>query len=147
MDYPDDPALINVDDEYLVGDRLLVAPLFAGEEERSVILPEGEWHDLWTGAPVRKGRTFTVSRDTRNIPVFIKSGSVLPWAEVAQHDGSEEGRHLDVLVYGDGSLAWSAPESAGGLRLHWDKAVKQGTIEQKKGRSPLFQVKQWRQMD
>jgi alpha-D-xyloside xylohydrolase len=78
MDYPDDTALANVDDEYLMGDRLLIAPLFAGEADRHVALPKGEWHDLWTGTPVSGGRKFTVFRDARNIPVFVKSGSVLP---------------------------------------------------------------------
>ena len=146
MDYPDDPSLANVDDAYLVGDRLLVAPLFAGEPERAITLPKGDWHDLWTGAPVSGSRKFTVPGDTRNIPVFVKSGSVLPWASVAQHTGAEEARQLEVRVYGDGSLSWSAPESAGGLRLHWDPSAKRGTVEQKGGRGPLFQVKQWKQM-
>jgi alpha-D-xyloside xylohydrolase len=146
MDYPDDPALANVDDEYLIGDRLLVAPLFAGEAERSITLPKGEWHDFWTGAPVSGGKKFTVSQVTRDIPVFVKSGSVLPWAVVAPHAGAEEARQLEVRVYGDGSLAWSAPESLGGLRLHWNNTTKRGTVEQKGGQGRLFQVKEWKQM-
>lgn len=146
MDYPDDPTLANVDDEYLVGDRLLVAPLFAGERERPITLPKGEWHDLWTGAPISGGKKFNVPRDTRNIPVFVKSGSVLPWAMVAQHTGSEQARHLAIRVYGDGSLTWSAPESAGGLQLRWDNVAKRGMVEQKGGQNSRFLVKEWKQM-
>jgi alpha-D-xyloside xylohydrolase len=146
MDYPDDPALAQVDDEYLLGDRLLVAPMFAGETERTVVLPKGDWHDLWTGASVAGGRKLTLTRETKDIPVYVKSGSVLPWASVSQHTGTQESRQLQVRVYGDGSLSWSAPESVGGLQLRWDKATGHGSVEQKGGSGPAFQITQWRQM-
>ena len=37
---------MDIDDQYLVGDRLLVAPVIAGEQERSLYLPAGEWYDF-----------------------------------------------------------------------------------------------------
>ena len=46
LDWPQDEMLRNVDDEYMIGDRMLVAPLFAGENERKVTLPEGAWQDF-----------------------------------------------------------------------------------------------------
>ena len=50
LDFPNDRALSTVDDCYMAGDRLLVAPLFAGEEGRDITLPAGiDWHDFWTG--------------------------------------------------------------------------------------------------
>ncbi|HZY62266.1 MAG TPA: TIM-barrel domain-containing protein [Edaphobacter sp.] len=146
MDYPEDPALAKVDDEYLVGDRLLVAPLFAGEAQRTVVLPKGEWQDFWTGTPIAGGRKFTLPATTRNIPVYVKSGSVLPWAEVSQHAESAKSRQLQVRVYGDGRLPWSAPESVGGLRLEWDKTAARGSVEQS-GRNNLnFQITEWQQI-
>ncbi len=48
MDYPNDPRTWTVDDQYLVGEDLLVAPVVAGEHEREVYLPRGEWIDFWT---------------------------------------------------------------------------------------------------
>jgi alpha-D-xyloside xylohydrolase len=146
MDYPDDPALATVDDEYLVGDRMLVAPLFAGEARRTVVLPEGEWHDFWTGAPVVGGRKFTVVNEARNIPVYVKSGSVLPWASVSQHAGTRKSRQLQVRVYGDGHLAWTAPESVGGLHLAWNSANRAGNAEERAGGGLRFQVIEWKEM-
>ncbi len=66
-DYSHDPETYQIDDEYLLGDRLLVAPLAVGEEERRVYLPAGNWRDYFTKEPVQNG-WFTVKTD--GIPVY-----------------------------------------------------------------------------
>lgn len=55
-DYSHDPETYAIDDEYLFGEDLLVAPLRVGEASRTVYLPEGNWQDYFTGAPVPSGR-------------------------------------------------------------------------------------------
>ena len=49
MDYPQDAAAGAVEDQYMFGPSLMVAPLFAGQTRRSVYLPKGDWYDFWTG--------------------------------------------------------------------------------------------------
>ena len=49
-----------VKDQFMVGPSLLVAPLFAGEEERQVVLPQGKWYDFYTGKLVGEGEVITV---------------------------------------------------------------------------------------
>src|ERR1035438_40345 len=49
MDYPEDASTWSVDDQFLMGDALMVAPAFAGEPVRSVYLPAGDWYDSWSG--------------------------------------------------------------------------------------------------
>lgn len=66
-DYSHDPETYQIDDEYLLGDRLLVAPLAVGEEERRVYLPAGNWRDYFTKEPVQNG-WFTIKTD--GIPVY-----------------------------------------------------------------------------
>ena len=70
MDWTDDANTYGVDDEYMLGDDLLVAPIvsFTGDS-REVYLPQGEWTDYWTGTPVPCGK-FTVT--TEKIPVFVR---------------------------------------------------------------------------
>ncbi len=62
LDAPNEPALQKVDDQYMVGDRMMVAPLFADEPERKVILPSGQWHDFWSGEVHQGGREIVVPR-------------------------------------------------------------------------------------
>lgn len=68
-DYTADSETWNIDDEYIFCDHLIVAPLTAESDTRSVYLPAGTWRDFWTKKPVPSG-WFTVT--TKNIPVFEK---------------------------------------------------------------------------
>jgi alpha-D-xyloside xylohydrolase len=145
MDYPGDPLLENVDDEYMVGDRLLVAPMFAGEPERKVVFPPGEWQDFWTGENV-KGRTQVVPAAVANIPVYVKAGSLMPWGEIGQHTQTPEARRISVRIYGDGSLGWSAPESVGGLKLRWNPSTRRGTVTQDSTAGRRSEVVNWRRI-
>jgi alpha-D-xyloside xylohydrolase len=145
MDYPDDPMVEEVDDEYMMGDRLLVAPLFAGEPERKVVLPAGKWQDFWTGEPIPT-RTPTVSSSVPEIPVYVKAGSLMPWAAVAQHAEQEEVHRINVRVYGDGQGAWASPASVGGLHLRWDAAAARGTFAQDSTTGRLFDVVGWQKI-
>ena len=70
MDYTDDAETYTIDDEYMFGNDLLVAPIIGTEsDEREVYLPAGEWVDYFTGEPVTAGK-FTVC--TEGIPVYRK---------------------------------------------------------------------------
>jgi alpha-D-xyloside xylohydrolase len=120
LDSPDDKRLYTVDDQYLVGDRMMVAPLFAGEANRKVILPAGSWHDFWTGATIQGRTESLVPASAENIPVYVKSGSLVPWADIGQFAGSPETRQLRVRVYGDGSIPFSMRDAQGDLKLTWN---------------------------
>ena len=142
MDDPHDPMLQDVDDQYMIGDRLLVAPLFAGEAERKVVLPAGNWQDFWTGELVRT-RTQIVSSSFRDIPVYVKAGSLVPWANVVQHVEQQNVRQIEVRVYGDGHKAWSSPPSVGGVQLRWNAAAARGDFVQNASRGRPFEVVGW----
>lgn len=73
-EWPNDPMTVNCQDEYLLGDDLLVAPLL--EENgvsRQVYLPEGIWHDFFNGTECRGGRPITAGGDGK-LPVFTRNG-------------------------------------------------------------------------
>ncbi|HWR14996.1 MAG TPA: TIM-barrel domain-containing protein [Terriglobales bacterium] len=113
LDYPNDLRLHGIDSEYMMGDRMLVAPLFAGEDAREVVLPEGVWHDFWTGQVFNGGRSYQIPGFQEDIPVFVKAGSILPFGGVALTTTSNATRDLTVAVYGDGSLTWKLDGDAG----------------------------------
>ncbi|GAA4853989.1 glycoside hydrolase family 31 protein [Paenibacillus vulneris] len=92
----------DVDDQFMVGDSLLVAPLFEGESERDVYLPAGVWYDFETGERWEGGRTIRVSTGLDRIPVFVKNGAILPMMPVMQHaPAAGESVDLELHHYGD----------------------------------------------
>jgi alpha-D-xyloside xylohydrolase len=137
MDYPEDPNVRGIEDQYLVGDRLLVAPLTAGMTERPVYLPAGDWHDFRTGERLPGGRTIAVAPPVTDIPLFVKNGSLLPLAEAGDHAGCPAALRLTVRVYGDGRLPIAVVEDDGRtyayergarnrLALTWDAQTRTG---------------------
>ena len=142
LDFPEDASLHNVDDAYLIGDRMLVAPLFAGEGERKIVFPRGKWHDFWTGTAVAGGQTLTVPASTERIPVYVKAGSVFPLAGIGASTNSPETREWTVHVYGDGSLPWSL-DGQNGPTLVWDDAMKRGDFHPN---GSEYRVSSWKQL-
>lgn len=70
-EFPNDETCWNLDDQYMFGNRYLVAPvLYQGMRERKVYLPSGKWKNYHTGKLVEGGATFTVDAPLEIIPVF-----------------------------------------------------------------------------
>jgi len=77
--HQDDPAVRDLDDEYLFGPDLLVAPVFAaGQTARHVYLPAGDWHDWHTGEVLTGRRWVLVPTPMDRIPLFARGGAVVP---------------------------------------------------------------------
>jgi alpha-D-xyloside xylohydrolase len=68
-------------DQFMVGDNLLVAPLFTGETERKVVLPSGKWYDFYTGKLAGEAEIITATPGLDKIPVFVKDGGIIPMFE------------------------------------------------------------------
>ena len=78
-DYPEDKNCWDVEDAYMFGPNLLIAPvMYAGMKQRDVYLPEGsEWIEVSTGKHWDGGSTAAVSLSLDHIPVFTNSESML----------------------------------------------------------------------
>lgn len=88
-----------VKDQFMVGPSLLVAPLFAGEEERQVVLPQGKWYDFYTGKLVGEGEVITVKPGLDKIPVYVKDGGIIPlWPKLTKVD--TEKHPVEIRYYG-----------------------------------------------
>ena len=81
--YQDDLSARHIDDEYLFGSDLLVAPIFrAGDTSRHVYLPAGTWHDWRSGEVITGSRWISASAPLSSIPIYARGGSVIPlWPE------------------------------------------------------------------
>jgi alpha-D-xyloside xylohydrolase len=74
FDFEGDPATAAVEDEFLFGPDLLVAPILRyGDRARTVYLPDGtRWTDAWTGRVLEGGRTVNAEAPIERIPVYIR---------------------------------------------------------------------------
>ncbi|MET8956285.1 glycoside hydrolase family 31 protein [Streptomyces sp. NPDC004393] len=114
---PEDRALRDCEDAFLLGDSLLVAPVLdPGAERRTVLLPRGRWYDTATEEAYQGPGPVVVDVCEARIPVFARAGAVLP---VRGEDGGLElevwaparGRSGGGLVVPDPGDGWDEPEA------------------------------------
>jgi alpha-D-xyloside xylohydrolase len=105
MDWPNDPATWPIDNQWMAGESILVAPLVAGQASREVYLPAGDWFDFWSGKRVAGKQKIQVSPPIEQIPLFVKSGAILPLAEVSGHTGDASSGRIRVRIYGGSATA------------------------------------------
>lgn len=80
FDFPDDEGCVNVDDQFLLGPDILVAPvLHEGARKRDLYLPAGtDWTDAWTEEKLKGGQWITADAPLEKIPVYLRGDSRLP---------------------------------------------------------------------
>lgn len=100
MDYPDEPGAREVDDAWLMGDGLLVAPMFAGQAEREVYLPGGAWYDVHTGARHEGGQSVRVAVPLDAVGLFAREGAIVPLAEPVQYVAEDTVFRVTAHAYG-----------------------------------------------
>jgi alpha-D-xyloside xylohydrolase len=99
FDYPNDPNVFDIDDQFLFGPAILVNPVTsAGVTSRTVYLPTGSWYDFWTGSPISGGTTITAPAPLSEIPLYVKAGSIMPMGPFIQY-ATESIDPLEIRVY------------------------------------------------
>ncbi|RYD59780.1 MAG: glycoside hydrolase family 31 protein [Sphingomonadales bacterium] len=100
MDFPADPKVTTIGDQYMFGPAFLVAPLTEqGRTSRQVYLPAGsDWYDYWTNRRYTGGQTIEAAAPIDRIPLFVRAGSILPVG--APISNTSEKQPLEaILVY------------------------------------------------
>lgn len=100
LHYPDDATAVARGDEYLWGRDILVAPITGkGVTQRSLYLPRGGWFDFWTEERLQGGREIERGVDLATMPLYIRSGAVLPMGPVRQYADEPVDEPLTLIVY------------------------------------------------
>ncbi|WP_435197413.1 alpha-xylosidase [Natronomonas sp. EA1] len=84
LEYQDDPATHRLDTQYLLGEEVLVAPVFEGDTTRAVYLPDGEWYRHETGERYQGKTTVSVDAPLDTMPVFYRGGGVVSRRQATQ---------------------------------------------------------------
>ncbi|WP_284646293.1 glycoside hydrolase family 31 protein [Paenibacillus silviterrae] len=106
-EFPEDTATYGCDYQYMLGDGLLVAPIVEETEvedlsaTREIYLPSGEWIDYWTEQRWEGGRTYSYDAAIDKLPLFVKSGTLLPMAPPILNTTDYDGKELFLHYYPD----------------------------------------------
>ncbi|GGI23718.1 glycoside hydrolase family 31 protein [Pedobacter mendelii] len=98
VEYPNDPGSWLVDDQYLFGSDMLVAPLFEDVKERNVYLPPGEWIDYQSGTVYQNGWHLIKSGQVKAI-ILVRSGAIIPHIKLAQSTMQMDWSSLQLITY------------------------------------------------
>ncbi len=99
MEFPDDPGSWNVDDEYLYGSSMLVAPLLhEGAKSRNVYLPPGTWIDYQSGNSYEGGWRQIAAGEIPEI-ILVRDGTVIPQITLAQSTARMDWSKLQLRVF------------------------------------------------
>ncbi|WEK34498.1 MAG: glycoside hydrolase family 31 protein [Candidatus Pseudobacter hemicellulosilyticus] len=147
MDFAADTATHAIDNEFLYGSALLVAPVTSyGAQQQSVYLPAGSnWFDFWTGEKLAGGRTINAPTPLEQLPLYVKAGAILPWAAVVQYAEEKRWDNLEIRVYpgADGKFILYEDENNGynyekglytEIPFFWDEPKQTLTIGARKGK-------------
>jgi len=115
LDFPNDAKGKSVNDAYMFGKSILVAPVYAYKAtSRSVYFPAGaSWYNAYTGEAVKGGQTRTVSAPLDQLPLFVKAGAILPMGPVTQYVDEKPDAPLTINVYTGADGSYSLYEDDG----------------------------------
>ncbi|OCX53007.1 glycosyl hydrolase family 31 [Mucilaginibacter sp. PPCGB 2223] len=101
MDFASDSNAVRQPYEYMFGKAMLIAPVTAPDIQKwTVYLPEGQqWYSYWNGKMFAGGQAVQADAPHDKIPVFVKSGSIIPMAKPMQYTGQKPLDTLEVRIY------------------------------------------------
>ncbi len=153
MDFPADPKVADIPDEYMYGPAFLVAPVTEqGATHRTVYLPAGcDWYNYWTNERLHGGQTIVADAPIERLPLFVRAGSVVPLG--SEIDSAQQVQKIaSVRVYPGANGSFTlfeddgktyAYEKGGGsvTKLTWDDAAKKLSHEGTSTSSELDKAK------
>jgi len=154
MDFGKDTAVHNINDEFMLGPSLLVAPVTSYKaREREVYLPAGQgWYDLYSGKITDGGQKITAEAPYERMPVYVKEGSILPLGPDLQYTGERPadtitlyvytGRDADLTLYEDEGTNYNYEKGAfSTIGFHYNQAAGTLTIGRRNGSFPGLLLK------
>ncbi len=109
FDFAHDSRVLDIKDEFMYGPSLLVAPITSpgsvdgnpnASVNRTVYLPKGcDWYDYFTGKSYHGGSEITVESPLNRVPLFVRSGSILPMSEAVEYADLYDTKPWDVTIY------------------------------------------------
>ncbi len=130
LEFDQDPTCGYLDKQYMLGEKLLVAPIFRSDGMACYYLPEGRWTNYLTGEVRSGGRWYQEKHNYLSLPLYVRENSVLPVGAIdtdAVYD-YEDGVTLKVYELLEGVDTTAKVYNRYGEAALWTKLIKRGNI-------------------
>ena len=148
MDFPEDPEVRDLSDQWLFGPSLMPCPVYEYQaRSRSVYFPEGGWYDFYTGEYVAGGQRLTVDAPYERMPLYVRAGSIVPLGPSMEYTAEKPadkilfviyaGADADFTLYEDDGLTYGYEKGAySTIKFHWSDEARILTISPREGEFP-----------
>lgn len=148
MDFPDDPKVRDLSDQWMFGPALMPCPVYEYQaRSREVYFPEGGWYDIYTGEYIQGSQTQVVPAPYERIPLFARAGSIIPFGPEIEWSGEKpaddiclyvySGADVDFTLYEDDGLTYGYEKGKfSTIPICWDEASGTLTIGARQGTFP-----------
>jgi alpha-D-xyloside xylohydrolase len=128
-DHPSDPTTWHIDDEYLLGPDLLVAPMFVPRGRRNIYLPAGGWYDFWTDQRFEGARWITYEAELERLPLFVRASAVIPMGPELQYANERSWDPLSFEIFPGSDGETETDLSDDHRRLRFQLTVDGGRVQ------------------
>jgi alpha-D-xyloside xylohydrolase len=150
MDFPNDPQVLNLGNQYLFGPSIMVTPVTTTEATtQSVYLPANNapWYNFWTGETSPGGQRVEAAAPIETLPLFVRAGSIVPMGPYLQYSNEKPADPIELRIYPGADGSFTLYEDEGDsyryekgvyatISFVWDDAAKTLTIGARKGSFP-----------
>ena len=141
LNYQNDASTYNLDDEFMIGNDLLVAPVLRPDVTRRLVyLPEGKWYDYWTNKEYKGGSVVSVDAPLETVPMFVRGGSILPLGPEMNYVGEKVPEPSFVIYPDDRGEAATALYEDDGLSPEYTNGVYRRTSLRFSGKQKQIQI-------
>ncbi len=148
MDFPRDPRVVNIGDQYMFGPAILVNPVTEqGAVTRHLYLPDATWYDFWTGSPQPGGKAIDAAAPIERLPLYVRAGAILPVGPAVQYVTEKPADPIELRIYPGANGNFNLYEDENDnydyekgkfalIPMRWDDAHRQLTIGERTGSFP-----------
>jgi alpha-D-xyloside xylohydrolase len=101
LDYPNDKNVWRIDNEYMMGERILCAPFIDSALSREIYFPEGTWYDFNNNKKYEGGKSYEIKMSLDEIPMFVKANTLLPLARPVNFVTPSTVFEINCKIYGN----------------------------------------------
>ena len=148
MDYPDDPEVLDLSDQWLFGPAFMPCPVYEYKaRSRSVYFPAGVWYDFYTGKSIGGGQRLEVDAPYDRMPLYVRGGSIVPMGPDMEWSAEKPADDITLMVYSGANASFTLYEDDGltyayekglysTIPIVWDDAARTLTIGAREGSFP-----------